>query len=426
MKIGIIGIGNVGLQVLKDIQSNDKINKFLNVEKILVRDKDKYLNILESEFGVDSPVLEKLTDDFNNFINSDIDTVVELIGGSNPAKEYVKEALNYKKNVVTANKEIIASSIEDLTSSAILNKVKIRFEAAVGAGIPLIEVLIDMLKQNKISKITGIINGTSNYILSSMHNSNKSFDESLKEAQNLGFAESDPTNDIGGFDAMYKASILGSIAFGGKVPIESIAVKGIENLSQKDISYSKELGFVIKLLAVTENKSSKIYSKVAPYLVPENHPLAKVSDNYNAIEIKGDLVGNLWFQGQGAGKLSTTSAVIGDLLGIENSTSGNLALEDNELNFLSDDETVGKKYIRLNVEDKFGVLEKIAGIFSRNKVSIASVIQKEVDAKGLADLVIMTHESLENNLENSLDEIQKLNFIKEDPTTFEIYKLWRG
>ena len=422
MKIGIIGIGNVGLQVLKDIQSNDKINKFLNVEKILVRDKDKYLNILESEFGVDSPVLEKLTDDFNNFINSDIDTVVELIGGSNPAKEYVKEALNYKKNVVTANKEIIASSIEDLTSSANLNKVKIRFEAAVGAGIPLIEVLIDMLKQNKISKITGIINGTSNYILSSMHNSNKSFDESLKEAQRLGFAESDPTNDIGGFDAMYKASILGSIAFGGKVPIESIAVKGIENLSQKDISYSKELGFVIKLLAVTENKSSKIYS----YLVPENHPLAKVSDNYNAIEIKGDLVGNLWFQGQGAGKLSTTSAVIGDLLGIENSTSGNLALEDNELNFLSDDETVGKKYIRLNVEDKFGVLEKIAGIFSRNKVSIASVIQKEVDAKGLAELVIMTHESLENNLKNSLDEIQKLNFIKEDPKTFEIYKLWTG
>ena len=423
MKIGIIGIGNVGLQVLKDIQSNGKINKFLNVEKILVRDKDKYLKILESEFGADSPVLEKLTDDYNNFINSDIDTVVELIGGSSPAKEYVNEALNYKKNVVTANKEIIASSIEDLTSSANLNKVKIRFEAAVGAGIPLIEVLIDMLKQNKISKITGIINGTSNYILSSMHNSNKSFDESLKEAQRLGFAESDPTNDIGGFDAVYKLSILGSIAFGGKVPIESISVKGIENLSQKDISYSNELGFVIKLLAVTEDKSSKIYSNVAPYLVPKNHPLAKVNDNYNAIEINGDLVGNLWFQGQGAGKLSTTSAVIGDLIGIENSTSGSLLLKDKELNFLSDDEIVGKKYIRLNVEDKFGVLEKIAGIFSRNKVSIASVIQKEVDKKGLADLVIMTHESKGNNLKNSLDEIQKLNFIKEDPTTFEIYKL---
>ena len=216
---------------------------------------------------------------------------------------------------------------------------------------------------------------------------------------------------------------MGSIAFGGKVPIESISVKGIENLSQKDISYSNELGFVIKLLAVTEDKSSKIYSNVAPYLVPKNHPLAKVNDNYNAIEINGDLVGNLWFQGQGAGKLSTTSAVIGDLIGIENSTSGSLLLEDKELNFLSDDEIVGKKYIRLNVEDKFGVLEKIAGIFSRNKVSIASVIQKEVDKKGLADLVIMTHESKGNNLKNSLDEIQKLNFIKEDPTTFEIYKL---
>ena len=423
MKIGIIGIGNVGLQVLKDIQLNGKINKSLSIEKILVRNQDKYFKILESEFGSKSLLLEKLTDNFKNFINSDIDTVVELIGGSDPAKDYVISALNSGKNVVTANKEIIASSIEELTSVANSNKVKIRFEAAVGAGIPLLEVLIDMLKQNNISNITGIINGTSNYILSSMYGSNKSFDESLKEAQNLGFAESDPTNDIGGFDAMFKVCILGSIAFGAKVPIESVSVKGIENLSQKDIKYSRELGFVIKLLAVTENKSSKIYSNVAPYLVPENHPLAKVSDNYNAVEINGDLIGNLWLQGQGAGKLSTTSAVIGDLVGIEKNTSGNLMLDKKKLNFLSDDETIGKKYIRLNVEDKFGVLEKIAGIFSNNKVSIASVIQKEVDNKGLADLVIMTHESLGSNLNNALAEIGRLEFIQENPTTYEIYEL---
>ncbi len=423
MKIGIIGIGNVGLQVLKDIQSNSKINSSLSIKKILVRDKGKYYKILESEFGSNSPILDILTNDFDNFINSDIDTVVELIGGSDPAKDYVLTALKNEKNVVTANKEIVANSIEDLTSLAHSKKVKIRFEAAVGAGIPLIEVLVDMLKQNKISKITGIINGTSNYILSSMHNSNKSFEESLKEAQNLGFAESDPTNDVGGFDAMYKVSILGSIAFGVKVPIESVSVKGIEGLSQKDIGYSKELGFVIKLLAVTENKSSKIYSNIAPYLVPQDHPLAKVSDNFNAVEINGDLVGNLWFQGQGAGKLSTTSAVIGDLIGIKNNTSGNFLLEKKKLNFLSDDETIGKKYIRLSVEDKFGVLEKIAGAFSRNKVSIASVIQKEVNIEGLADLVIMTHESLGRNLKNALIEISKLDFIKENPTTFEIYKL---
>ena len=423
MKIGIIGIGNVGLQVLKDIQLNRKINKFLSIEKIFVRNKDKYSKILESEFETKNLLLEKLTDDFNNFINSDIDTVIELIGGSDPAKDYVLSALNSGKNVVTANKEIVASSIEELTSVAHSKKVKIRFEAAVGAGIPLIEVLIDMLEQNNISKITGIINGTSNYILSSMYGSNKSFNESLNEAQNLGFAESDPTNDIGGFDAMYKISILGSIAFGAKVPIESVSVKGIENLSQKDINYSRELGFVIKLLAVTENKSSKIYSKVAPYLVPENHPLAKVSDNYNAIEINGDLIGNLWLQGQGAGKLSTTSAVIGDLVGIEKNTSGNLMLDEKKLKFLSDYETIGKKYIRLNVEDKFGVLEKIAGIFSNNKVSIASVIQKEVNTKGRADLVIMTHEALGSNLNNALTEIGRLDFIRENPTTYEIYKL---
>ena len=280
-----------------------------------------------------------------------------------------------------------------------------------------------MLEQNNISKITGIINGTSNYILSSMHNSDKTFDESLKEAQDLGFAESDPTNDVGGFDAKFKINILGSIAFGERMPLESVSVNGIENLSQKDIGYAQEFGYVIKLLAVTELKSSKIYSKVSPYLVSNTHPLSKVEENYNAVEINGDLVGKLWFQGEGAGKLSTTSAVIGDLLGIVKNTSGNLKFKDNNFSYFSDDEVSGKKYIRLNVEDKFGVLEKIAGIFSKNKVSIASVIQKEVDTEGLADLVIMTHESSEINFKNSLVQIRKLDFVKEDPITFEIYKL---
>ena len=181
---------------------------------------------------------------------------------------------------------------------------------------------------------------------------------------------------------------------------------------------------IIILLAVTELKSSKIYSKVAPYLVSSTHPLSKVEENYNAVEINGDLVGKLWFQGEGAGKLSTTSAVIGDLLGIVKNTSGNLTFKDNNFSYFSDDEVSGKKYIRLSVEDKFGVLEKIAGLFSKNKVSIASVIQKEVDIEGLVDLVIMTHESLEINFKNSLIQIKKLDFVKEDPITFEIYKLW--
>ena len=189
------------------------------------------------------------------------------------------------------------------------------------------------------------------------------------------------------------------------------------------MNYAQEFGYAIKLLAVTELKSSQIYSNVSPYLVSNIHPLSKVEENYNAVEINGDLVGKLWFQGEGAGKLSTTSAVIGDLLGIVKNTSGNLTFKDNNFNYFSDDEVSGKKYIRLSVEDKFGVLEKIAGIFSNNKVSIASVIQKEVDTEGLADLVIMTHESLGINFKNSLVQIKKLDFIKEDPITFEIYKL---
>ena len=424
MKIGIIGIGNVGLQVLKDLNSNKKIKDVLSVEKILVRDKEKYLKVLDLEFGKNNNISKKLTDDFSDFINSDINIVVELIGGINPANEYVEKSILSGKNVVTANKEIISNNIDHLTKLANSNNVKLRFEAAVGAGIPLIEVLIDMLEQNNISKITGIINGTSNYILSSMHNSDKSFEESLKEAQNLGFAESDPTNDVGGFDAKFKINILGSIAFGERIPLESVSVSGIKNLSQKDISYAQEFGYVIKLLAVTELKSSKVYSNVSPYLVSNTHPLSKVEENYNAVEINGDLVGKLWFQGEGAGKLSTTSAVIGDLLGIVKNTSGNLFFKDSSYDYFLDDQVSGKKYIRLSVEDKFGVLEKIAGIFSKNKVSIASVIQKEVDTKGLADLVIMTHESMGINFKNSLDNIKKLDFIKEDPITFEIYKLW--
>ena len=423
MKIGIIGIGNVGLQVLKDLNSNVKTKNILNVEKILVRNKEKYLKVLDSEFGKNNNISIKITDDFNEFINSDISTVVELVGGMSPAKEYVEKSILSGKNVVTANKEIISNGIDYLTNLADSKNVKLRFEAAVGAGIPLIEVLVDMLEQNNISKITGIINGTSNYILSSMHNSDKTFNESLKEAQDLGFAESDPTNDVGGFDAKFKINILGSIAFGERIPLESVSVNGIENLSQKDISYAKEFGYAIKLLAVTELKSSQIYSNVSPYLVSNVHPLSKVDENYNAVEINGDLVGKLWFQGEGAGKLSTTSAVIGDLLGIVKNTSGNLTFKDNNFNYFSDDEVSGKKYIRLSVEDKFGVLEKIAGIFSNNEVSIASVIQKEVDTEGLADLVIMTHESLGINFKNSLVQIKKLDFIKEDPITFEIYKL---
>ena len=423
MKIGIIGIGNVGLQVLKDLNSNVKTKNILNVEKILVRNKEKYLKVLDSEFGKNNNFSIKITDDFNEFINSDISSVVELIGGMSPAKEYVKKSILSGKNVVTANKEIISNGIDYLTNLADSKNVKLRFEAAVGAGIPLIEVLVDMLEQNNISKITGIINGTSNYILSSMHNSDKTFNESLKEAQDLGFAESDPTNDVGGFGAKFKINILGSIAFGERIPLESVSVNGIENLSQKDIGYAQEFGYTIKLLAVTELKSSQIYSNVSPYLVSNIHPLSKVQENYNAVEINGDLVGKLWFQGEGAGKLSTTSAVIGDLLGIVKNTSGNLTFKDNNFNYFSDDEVSGKKYIRLSVEDKFGVLEKIAGIFSNNKVSIASVIQKEVDTEGLADLVIMTHESLGINFKNSLVQIKKLDFIKEDPIIFEIYKL---
>ncbi|MEC7881113.1 MAG: homoserine dehydrogenase [Chloroflexota bacterium] len=425
LNIGIIGIGNIGLQVLKQITLNSQLNKLFSVESVLVRDKQKYTNIIseDNEFKneIDS-VLDKITDNEEDFFgNNNIDVLIELIGGIDPAYRYVKRALESKKHVVTANKDLISTHIEELLQLAKDNSVKLRFEGSVGAGIPIIEVLSDMLKQNHIKKITGIINGTSNYILSSMFENSSDFKDVLKEAQDLGFAESDPTNDVEGFDAKFKINILGSIAFGVRIPLETVYVKGISEVSNKDMNYAKEFGYNIKLLAITERSSKGIYSNVSPALVPFDQPISKVGGNYNAVEILGDLVGNLWIQGEGAGKNSTSSAVLGDLMGIYYESSDDVKLSKNSENYLNREEIVLRNYIRFSVEDKYGVLSEISGIFSKNEISIASVIQKDLDNdKGIVDLVIMTHDSKGINFDAAIDSVSKISSVKEKPIVIRI------
>jgi homoserine dehydrogenase len=333
----------------------------------------------------------------------------------------VKRALESKKHVVTANKDLIATHIEELLQLSKDNSVKLRFEGSVGAGIPIIEVLSDMLKQNQIKKITGIINGTSNYILSSMFENSSDFEDVLKEAQDLGFAESDPTNDVEGFDAKFKINILGSIAFGTRIPLETVYVKGISGVSNKDMNYAKEFGYNIKLLAITEKSSEGIYSNISPALVSLSQPISKVGGNYNAVEILGDLVGNLWIQGEGAGKNSTSSAVLGDLMGIYYRSSDDVNLSGNKENYLSKEEVMIRNYIRLSVEDKYGVLSEISGIFSKNEISIASVIQKDIDNdQDVVDLVIMTHDSKGVNFDIAIDSVSKISSVKEKPVVIRI------
>ncbi len=424
LNIGIIGIGNIGLQVLKQLTLSSQLNKLFSVESVLVRDKQKYTKIIseDNEFKneIDN-VLEKITDNEEDFFSNNIDVLIELIGGIDPAYRYVKRALESKKHVVTANKDLIATHIEELLQLSKDNSVKLRFEGSVGAGIPIIEVLSDMLKQNQIKKITGIINGTSNYILSSMFENSSDFEDVLKEAQDLGFAESDPTNDVEGFDAKFKINILGSIAFGTRIPLENVYVKGISEVSNKDMNYAKEFGYNIKLLAVTEKSSEGIYSNVSPALVSLNQPISKVGGNYNAVEILGDLVGNLWIQGEGAGKNSTSSAVLGDLMGIYYRSSDDVNLSGNKEKYLSKEEVMLRNYIRLSVEDKYGVLSEISGIFSKNEISIASVIQKDIDNdKNVVDLVIMTHDSKGVNFDIAIDSVSKISSVKEKPVVIRI------
>ena len=425
LNIGIIGIGNIGLQVLKQLTLNSQLTKLFSVEAILVRDKYKYTEIISADNELKSivnNVLEKVTDNEEDFFsNKSIDVMIELIGGVDPAYRYVKRAIESKKHVVTANKDLIATHIEELIQLSKNNFVKLRFEGSVGAGIPIIEVLSDMLKQNKIKKITGIINGTSNYILSSMFENSSDFEDVLKEAQELGFAESDPTNDVEGFDAKFKINILGSIAFGARIPLKTVYVKGISEVSNKDMNYAKEFGYNIKLLAITEKSSKGVYSSVSPALVSLDQPISKVGGNYNAVEIHGDLVGNLWIQGEGAGKNSTSSAVLGDLMGIYYQSSDDINLYENKENYLNRKDVVLRNYIRLSVEDKYGVLSEISGIFSKNEISIASVIQKDIgNSKGIVDLVIMTHDSKGINFDKAIESVSKISSVKEKPVVIRI------
>lgn len=425
LNIGIIGIGNIGLEVFKQLISNFQLNELFFVESVLVRDIKKYTNAISKDIGFRNKVdiaLEKLTDSEDKFFgNNNIDVIIELIGGVDPAYRFVKRALESKKHVVTANKDLIATHTEELIKLSKKNNVKLRFEGSVGAGIPIIEVLSDMLKQNQIQKITGIINGTSNYILSSMFENSSDFKDVLKEAQELGFAESDPTNDVEGFDAKFKINILGSIAFGSRIPLETVYVKGISEVSNKDMNYAKEFGYNIKLLAITEKRPEGIYSSVSPALVSLAQPISKVGGNYNAVEILGDLVGNLWIQGEGAGKNSTSSAVLGDLMGIYYGSNDDINLSGDKEKYLSREEIILKNYIRLSVEDKYGVLSEISGIFSNNEISIASVIQKDIyNSSGVVDLVIMTHDSKGINFDKAIHSVSEISSVKEKPIIIRI------
>lgn len=405
-KIGValLGLGNIGSGVMKVLQENGELIKCregmeIEVKRILVRNLKKKRSV-----EVD-PAL--LTDDFNQIINDgSIDIIAEFMGGEMPAFTYISEALKRGKSVITANKEVIAKHWDELEEEAKRSGAGLYFEASVAGGIPIIKPLRRSLQANRILTLMGIINGTTNFILTRMSEEGRTFEDVLSEAQRRGYAEPDPTADIEGYDARYKLSILSTLCFRNRVRVDNIYCEGIRGVAADDIKYAKELGFGIKLLAIAKKLNGKIEARVHPTFIPLSHPLYAVRDSYNAIFIKGDMVGDIMFYGRGAGDLPTASAIVSDIVtaGQNNGAHHSFRLEVEKPEI--EDNWIDEYYMRLVVLDKPGVLAEIAGIFGRHNVSLDTVMQKQRDHDH-ATIIFITHEAREKWIHEAIEEIKR-------------------
>lgn len=401
--IGIIGYGTIGASVDKLIKENrSEILKKTGL-------KLEVLSVCDVSPKAKHPLLTRRASELIE--NPDILVVVEAIGGEHPALEFILESIRMGKHVVTSNKEVMALHADEIFAEAREYGVSVRFEASVGGGIPILSSLIEDLAANNIREVYGIVNGTTNFILTKMMREGIDFGDALKEAQNLGYAEANPKKDIEGYDASYKAAILSMSAFGKMLKWKNIYFEGISNISKEDMEYAFDMGYVIKLLAIVKNLKNEVEARVHPTLIPKDHPLASVNGPMNAIYVKGDFVGELMFYGAGAGGDATASAVVSDIIATATNRSDILRSNIIQVKTSPIDEISCRYYIRLQAFDKHGVLAGISKAFSDEKVSIAAVFQKETIG-GTATIVILMHEAKEKNMQKALNKIKKLSVVK--------------
>ena len=411
--VAVLGAGNIGSAVITRLQELDTDIVDINVTKVLVSDISK-------DRAVDKSLL---TEDIKDIVDDDsIDLVIEVLGGVEPGKEYIKSLLSNGKAVITANKDIIADCGNELVQLAQENNTCLYFEAAVAAGIPVLKPLIESLRGEELSRVTGIINGTSNYILTAMEEGS-SYEDALSTAQELGYAEPDPTNDVEGIDAMYKAMILSLICFGATPDKDHVHTEGISSITKEDFDWASRLNKTIKLVALIDNEGGGFNARVHPVLIDTKHPLAAIRGALNAVVVEGENINQLVFSGPGAGAAPTASAVIGDVLSACHQLSSNqsnwypLRNQKNEnKNF---DDVSSSWFIRLSVTDEPGVLASIAGTFSENNVSIESVIQEGRGEQ--AELVLVTHEAPEKDMQNSIKQIASLDSVTSVTSTLRVY-----
>lgn len=415
INIGLLGLGTVGSGVYRILTRHHddfrlKVGADLNIKAILEKDVSK-----ADAVGADRSLV---TNDASSIIDDpDIDIMVEVLGGVEPAKTFILQAIESGKHIVTANKELLAGYGKDIFEAADAKGVDVYFEASVGGGIPIIHPLKECLASNKIIKVMGIVNGTTNYVLTRMAEEGCLFKEALEEAQAKGYAERDPSADIEGRDAAAKIAILASIAFNSRVTSPDVYMEGISRVTPEDIMYAGEMGYVIKLIALAKEEKDGLDVRVHPAMIPRDHPLASVRGVYNAIFVEGDAVGEVMFFGPGAGSMPAASAVVGDILDVARNLqygrSGKVGCTCFETKKIKKIEEINSGYyLLMNVVDRPGVLAKIAKAFGDNDVSLASVIQKGPRGAN-AELVFVTHLTREKNLRVALKVIEGLDVVNE-------------
>jgi homoserine dehydrogenase len=412
LNVGLIGLGTVGSQVAERMltwrsQLARRAGVELCLQRVLVRDltKRRFVEIESDIMTVDPAQLLE---------DPDIHVVVEVAGGDEPMRGYLERAIRAGKHVVTANKVVMAKHGPELLDLAAEKNVDVYFEAAVGGGIPLISTFRTDLQANRIERLSAVINGTTNYVLGRMGAAGLSLEEAVREAQAAGFAEADPTDDVGGYDATYKLAILGSIAYEIKVSPDDIFREGIEGIEPVDFRYARELGYAIKLIAHTQRHPGRIEARVHPAMVPMDHPLAQVEGANNAVFVEGDLVGQVLLVGQGAGGRPTASAVVGDLIDLARSIRRGVQSRpsfsfDDRIAVIPMGEVMTRAYFRIRVDDRTGVLAAIGQVFAEEGVSISSFIQKDAWVQErTAELVVTTHPSSDASLQRARARMEKL------------------
>ena len=419
ISLGLIGFGTIGTGVVKLLQDNGNlIEKRLGAKLILKR-------IADLDITTPRPVSvskDLLTTDVKSILNDpEISIVIELMGGYEPARSFILESLRNKKHVVTANKAMLATYGNEIFRVAEEEGVDVGFEASVGGTIPIIKTLKESMVANRMKSIFGIMNGTSNFILSKMTDEGKSFDAVLREAQELGFAEADPTFDIEGIDTAHKLAITLSLAYGNKVKLDDIYREGISEISEQDIAFAKELGYRIKLLAIAIQREGLVEARIHPTMIPFDHLLANVNENFNAFDIVGDAAGSVFLFGQGAGMMPTASAVLSDIVDISRNIlkeiSGRVPARSlreaviNDIELMPFDDIVTNYYFRFSAVDRPGVLSKISGILGKYNISIAAVIQKGRKQAGAVPVVMTTYKSRESDVQKALKEIDQLEIV---------------